>query len=74
MWQTLRPGSDLQEDPTGWLLTRTVFPLDSKDSPAGEGVWLPTAWLHFEDDPVDAAKLFTKAAVHTLAQGLTNGV
>jgi hypothetical protein len=63
--------ADLPEDPSGWLAARTIFPLDSKDSPAGEGVWQPTSWLHFEDDPVDSATLFTKAGVETVAQGLT---
>ena len=63
--------ADLPEDPSGWLLARTIFPLDRKDSPAGEGVWKPTSWLQFEDDPVDAAPLFTKAGVDMVAQGST---
>ena len=63
--------AQLPEDPSGWLAARTIFPLDSKDSPAGEGVWQATSWLHFEDDPVDASTLFTKAGVETVAQGLT---
>lgn len=63
--------ADLPEDPSGRLAARTIFPLDHRDAPAGEGVWQPDAWLHFEDDPINSATLFTQARVEAVAQGLT---
>ena len=63
--------AELPEDPSGWLAARTVFPLDSRDDAAGEGVWQPNAWLHFSDDPVDSATLFRDTGVDMVAQGLT---
>jgi hypothetical protein len=34
-------------------------------------VWKPTAWLHFEDDPVAAAASYAAAGVEVVAKGLT---
>lgn len=63
--------AELPEDPSGWMAARTIFPLDRKDAPAGEGVWQPNSWLHFSDDPIDSATLFRDAGVDMVAQGLT---
>jgi hypothetical protein len=35
------------------------------------GVWEPTAWLHFEDDPIKTAALFNAAHVEAVSQRRT---
>jgi hypothetical protein len=61
--------ADLPLDPTGQLLAHTLWAPDN-DAPFIIGAWKPRAWLHFEDDPVQAAKLFGAAAVDAVAQRL----
>ncbi len=63
--------ADLPEDPSGWLAARTLFPVDSRDSPAGMGVWQPDVWLHFSDDPLESATLFRAAGADLVSQALT---
>jgi hypothetical protein len=61
--------ADLPLDPTGQLLAHTLWAPDN-DAPFIIGAWKPRAWLHFEDDPLQAAKLFGAAAVDAVAQRL----
>jgi hypothetical protein len=61
---------DLPKDFTGHLLARTLWAPDNS-GPFIVGVWEPTAWLHFEDDPVKAAGLFSSAGVEAVAQRMT---
>ncbi len=61
---------DLPKDPTGQLLARTLWAPDNS-APFMVGVWDASAWLHFEDDPVEAAALFSSARVEAVAQRLT---
>jgi hypothetical protein len=61
--------ADLPLDPTGQLLAHTLWAPDN-DAPFIIGAWKPRAWLHFEDDPVEAATLFNSAAVDAVAQRL----
>jgi hypothetical protein len=61
--------ADLPLDPTGQLLAPTLWAPDN-DAPFIIGAWKPRAWLHFEDDPVEAATLFSSAAVDAVAQRL----
>jgi hypothetical protein len=58
---------DLPLDPTGQLLARTLWMPDGK-APVEVGAWQPSAWLHFERDPVAAAAEFTKANVQVVTQ------
>ncbi len=61
--------AELPKDPTGQLLARTLWAPDNS-APFMVGIWDATAWLHFEDDPVEAAALFASAKVETVAQRL----
>src|SRR5207302_10547488 len=61
--------ADLPLDPTGQLLAHTLWAPDN-DAPFIIGAWKPRAWLHFEDDPLEAASLFNAAAVDAVAQRL----
>jgi hypothetical protein len=61
---------DLPLDPTGKLLARTL-PTSDETATLLVGVWKPTAWLHFEDDPVAAAASYAAAGVEVVAKGLT---
>lgn len=62
--------ADLPKDFTGQLLARTLWAPDNS-SPYMVGVWEPSAWLHFEDDPIKAAALFDSAGVDAVAQRMT---
>jgi hypothetical protein len=62
--------ADLPKDPTGKLLARTLWAPDNR-VPGMVGVWEPTSWLHFEDDPVKAAGLFSSAGVEAVTQRMT---
>lgn len=62
--------ADLPKDFTGHLLARTLWAPDNS-GPFIVGVWEPTAWLHFEDDPIKAAGLFRSAGVDAVAQRMT---
>jgi hypothetical protein len=62
--------ADLPKDFTGHLLARTLWAPDNS-GPFIVGVWEPTAWLHFEDDPIKAADLFRSAGVEAVAQRMT---
>jgi hypothetical protein len=61
---------DLPRDPTGQLLARTLAAPDGS-APFMIGVWDPTAWVNFEDDPIKAAGLFKSAGVEAVAQQRT---
>jgi len=61
--------ADLPLDPTGQLLAHTLWAPDNT-APFIIGAWKPLAWLHFEDDPVAAAKLFDSAPVDAVSQRL----
>jgi hypothetical protein len=61
--------ADLPLDPTGQLLAHTLQAPDKK-APSNIGAWKPAGWLHFEDDPVTAATLFTTAGVDAVGQRL----
>jgi hypothetical protein len=60
----------LPMDPTGALLVKTLWAPDNA-APFIIGVWDPQGWLHFEDDPVKSAALFTSAGVEVVSQRLT---
>ncbi|MEZ0367140.1 hypothetical protein ACAG26_26030 [Mycobacterium sp. pUA109] len=62
---------DLPKDPTGSLLAHTLQAPGVGEAGLSDGAWRPTAWLHFEDDPVDAATLFRDAGVVWVTQLLT---
>jgi hypothetical protein len=51
-------------------LARTLWAPDNS-APFIAGVWEPTAWLHFEDDPIKAAALFNSAGVEAVSQRRT---
>lgn len=60
---------ELPLDPSGRLFARTL------DNPGGStpamiGVWDPTAWVTFEDNPPEAAAMFAEAGVDWVAQRL----
>ena len=59
--------ADLPLDASGWLLARTLTTPDNR-MPRIVGAWKPRAWLHFEDDPINAAALFADAGVDWVAQ------
>ena len=59
--------ADLPLDASGWLLARTLTTPDNR-MPRIVGAWKPSAWLHFEDDPINAAVLFADAGVDWVAQ------
>lgn len=61
---------DLPLDPTGKLLARTL-PTSATDAAFLAGVWQSRGWLHFEDDPVEAAARYSAAGVEVVARGLT---
>ncbi|MGB6208398.1 DUF7373 family lipoprotein [Mycobacterium sp.] len=61
---------DLPRDPTGQLLARTLRAPDGS-APYMIGVWEPSAWVNFEDDPAKAATLFDVAGVQAVAQQRT---
>ncbi|MDA2893366.1 hypothetical protein PDG61_20800 [Mycolicibacterium sp. BiH015] len=62
--------SELPLDPTGQLLAKTLNAPDNR-VPWMIGAWNPRGWLHFEDDPLLSASLFTTAGVKTVSQRLT---
>jgi hypothetical protein len=61
---------DLPKDPTGQLFARTLRAPDGS-APYLIGVWEPSAWLNFEDDPIKAATLFDAAGVQAVSQQRT---
>lgn len=58
---------DLPRDPTGQLLARTLWAPDNS-APFMIGVWEPSAWVNFEDNPAKAATLFGVAGVEAVSQ------
>ncbi|MCV7235260.1 DUF7373 family lipoprotein [Mycobacterium branderi] len=62
--------ADLPLDPTGRLWARTI-PAPDGGEPFSAGVWQPNSWLHFEDNPVEAATLFQDAGVDWVVQRST---
>lgn len=62
--------ADLPKDPSGQLLAKTLVSPDNR-VPAVAGVWQPTAWLHFEDNPLTATPLFSQAGVAAVSQRFT---
>lgn len=60
----------LPMDPTGVLMSKALWAADGK-APFIVGVWEPSGWLHFEDDPVKSAAVFKDAGVDVVAQRLT---
>lgn len=61
--------SALPKDPSGQLLAKALWSQDNR-APFVIGVWKPKAWVHFEDDPVEATALFGDAEVEMVAQRL----
>ncbi len=61
--------ADLPMDPTGQLVARTLWAPDGHQ-PAFTGAWQPKAALHFEDDPLKSAALFSAAGVEVVSQRL----
>jgi hypothetical protein len=61
--------STLPKDPTGQLLAKALWSQDNR-GPFVMGTWKPKAWVHFEDDPVEATALFDRAEVEVVAQRL----
>lgn len=58
---------ELPRDPTGQLLARTLAAPDGS-APYMIGVWDPSAWVNFEDDPIKSATLFGVAGVEAVSQ------
>lgn len=61
---------DLPMDPSGYLMARLL------DNPSGAvpsniGVWTPQEWLHFEDNPLEAAPWLAEAGVDWVGQRLS---
>lgn len=62
---------ELPKDPTGELFPRVLKAIDGNIAGMSAGVWRPTAWLHFVDDPIAAEVLFENAGVEWVTQILT---
>lgn len=61
--------AELPKDPTGKVLAETLYG-DGVAQPVMIGAWGSKAWLHFENDPVQAATLFGGSGVDWVTQRL----
>lgn len=62
--------ADLPMDPSGFLMSR-MLDNPSGPVPANIGAWTPTGWVHFEDDPPQAATWLRDAGVDWVTQRLS---
>jgi len=59
-------------DPSGFLMARLIGnPSRGGDAPQIIGAWIPAGWVHFEDDPMQAATWLREAGVDWVAQRLS---
>lgn len=61
---------ELPFDPSGRLLAQTLWAADDGRQPYISGVWNREGWLHFEDNPTEAAAVFRASAVGPVGQRL----
>ncbi|KUI34198.1 hypothetical protein AU194_17765 [Mycobacterium sp. GA-2829] len=63
--------AELPKDFTGRLLALTLPAPTGEPMPFVAGAWKPSAWLHFEPNPVAAQRYFDEAGVTVVTQRLT---